>query len=93
MFLCNNQLKETRNSFFCVTPKNQVLHESFLKYLKKYKERLISLAGSDHWGSKLSTNIQCEKKNHSLFKIFQKSAKKSTKETISLAYFGPLKAN
>ena len=36
---CLNILKETRNSHFCKTPQNQVLHESaliFLKQLKKY---------------------------------------------------------
>ena len=29
-----NQLKETRNSVFCVTPKNQALHESSSVFLK-----------------------------------------------------------
>ena len=53
-------LRKTGNLYFCVTPKNR---------------ELISLVGSDHRDSELSTNIQCEKNNLSLFLIFQKSAK------------------
>ena len=46
-----------------------------------YEQRHISLAGSDHWNSKLSTNIQCNKNNQSVFLIFfLKSARKSTKK-------------
>ena len=38
-----------------------------------------SLAGTDHWNSNLSTNIQCEENNHSAFLIFQKICKKINK--------------
>ena len=39
---------------------------------KSTNERHISLAGTNHWNSKLSTNIQYKKNNHSAFLIFQK---------------------
>ena len=45
-----------------------------------------------------STNIQCEKNNHSVLLIIPKigkkiNRKKTIKKLIFLAYFGPLKAN
>ena len=42
-----------------------------------------SLARTDHWNSKLSTNIQCEKKNHSAFLIFQNLQRNQQKNYIS----------
>ena len=51
------------------------------------------MAGTNHWNSKLSTNIQCKKNHHSTFLIFQKLCQNINKKTISLAYFGPLEAN
>ena len=40
-----------------------------------------SLTGTDHWNSKLSTNIQCEKNNLPVCSIFQKIFKKINKKT------------
>ena len=54
-------LKETLNSYFCLTQKIRgftSLH-NFPWNIKKKKiiQRHISLAGTDHWNSSLSTNI------------------------------------
>ena len=38
-----------------------------LRYPRHAPEKHISLSGSDHWDSKLSTNIHCEKSNRSVF--------------------------
>ena len=43
--------------------------------------RQNSLAGTDHWNTKLSTNIQYEKSNYSVFLIFQKTCKNINKKT------------
>ena len=48
------------------------LHHFSSNNSKNANWRHISLAATDHWNSKLSTNIQCEKNNHSAFLIFQK---------------------
>ena len=39
--------------------------------------------GTDRWNSKLSTNIQCKKKNHPVFAIFQKLTDINKKTYIS----------
>ena len=67
---------------------------TFLQLTQKNTDwKHISLTGTNHWNSKLSTNIQCKKNHHSAFLIFQKLCQNINKKTISLAYFGPLEAN
>ena len=71
ILLCNPQksvASQVRINFLQITQK---IHIS-------YFIRHISLSGTDHWNSKLSTNIQCKKSNQSAFL------------TIFLAYSGPL---
>ena len=82
LFLCNPQ--RSGASRVCI---------SFPQITQKINLRQNSLAGTDHWNSKLSTNIQCGNNKHSAFLIFQKICKKINKKTIFLTYFGPLKAN
>ena len=53
----------------------------------------MSLVGSDHYNSKLSTNIQFEENNHSVFLIFPKLCKKIDKKSILMAYFELLRVN
>ena len=87
------EIKETLNSYFCVTPKNQVLYEStlrFLKYLKNSNHQHNSLTGTDHCYSKLSKDTQYEKNDHSVFLTLQKICRKINEKTIFLVYSGPL---
>ena len=58
------------NSYFCVTPKTK--HSTGVRHIcpnnsKNSNWRQISLAGTDDWNSKLFTNIQWERDNHSVF--------------------------
>ena len=53
----------------------------------------VGMGGTDHWNSKLSTNVQCEKNNHSDFLISQKICTKINKITIFLTHFGSLKTS
>ena len=64
--------------------------DSKMKIASKFT---VGMVGIDHWNSKLSTNVHCEKSNHSDFLTFQEICKKINKETIFLTHFEPLKAN
>ena len=90
-----NNLTETRNSYFCVTRKNQstsrVCITSFAMTQKILSKNIFHWLEPVHWNSKLSTNILCEKKNHLDFLIFPNFCKKINKKTIFLAYSGSLK--
>ena len=55
--------------------------------------QISSPSGTDHWNSKLSTNIQWKKNNHSVFLIFQKLCQNINKKTCFWHILGPLKAN
>ena len=65
---------------------------TLLQITKKMLTKDISLAGTYHWNSKISTEIHCEKNNLSAFLIFQKICKK-LKKKIFLTYIRPLKVN
>ena len=56
-------LKETRNSYFCLTPKNRrfmSIHHVSSNNSKNANRRHISLTGTDHCISQLSKDIQFE---------------------------------
>ena len=48
--------------------------------------------GTDHWNSKFSTNIQCEKDNH-FCNILENQSENQQQITIFLTHFGTLRAN
>ena len=50
------------------------------------------MAGTDHWNSNLSTNIQYKKNNHSVFVIFQKLCQNINKKTIISGIFWTFKS-
>ena len=83
IFLCNP--RKSGASRVCIT---------FLQITQQILTiRYISLDGTDHWISMLSTSIHCKKNNHSAFLIFQKLCQKIDKKNRFLAYFRPLKVN
>ena len=49
----------------------------------------VGMGGTDHWNSKLSTNVQCEKNNYSS----QKICTKINKITTFLTHFESLKTS
>ena len=53
----------------------------------------ISQTGTDHFNSKVSKNIQFEKKRSLSFLIFDKVCKRIIKKTKYLVYSGPLTVN
>ena len=63
--------------FLCNPPKLDALRVciTFPQIAQKILTKYNSLAGTDHWNSKLSTNIHCER-NYSAFLVFQKICKK-----------------
>ena len=80
--------------FLCNPPplphpkKNQALTSLYHFVTQKNTNwRHISLARGDHWDSKLSANIQCEKNNLSVFSNFPKICKKIHKKSMFLANF------
>ena len=85
--LCNltkGKLKgNTQFLFLCNTAKIKhltSLHHFSSNNPKSTNRIHTSLAGADHLNSKLFTNIQCEKNNHSAFLLFQKICKKIIKK-------------
>ena len=65
----------------------------FPQITQKNRQKHISLAGTDHWNSKPSTNIQCKENNHSAFFNISENLQESQQKTIFLTSFGPLKAS
>ena len=51
-----------------------------------------SLVETDYRNSKLTTNIQCEKKNHSAFSVFRKIVKKINKNNYTSKIFWTFKS-
>ena len=68
-----------RNAQF-VNARLTTLHLFSSNNSKNTKWRHNWLTGTDHWDSKLSTNIQYEKNNHSADLIFQKTCKEVNKK-------------
>ena len=67
-----------RKKDFCIV-KYSVLKmitglDSKMKIASKFT---VGMVGIDHWNSKLSTNVHCEKSNHSAFLTFQEICKKN----------------
>ena len=69
------------------------LHHFSSTNSKNTNWRHNSLAGNDHWNSKLSTHIWCEKNNHSAFLIFQNINKKNYISGIFCVFKSKLEIN
>ena len=89
-------LKETCNSYFYANPKIRCfisLHNFPWNNSKNTNYRYISSTGTDHWNSKLSTNIQSDKNNHSVFFNISENLKENQQNAIFLAYSEYLKTH
>ena len=85
----NVLLKKTHNSYFIVL-KNQVVHKSVATFFLNSKIYYLKACFT---GWKWEPKFSVRKTTTQFFKYYQKSAWKSTKITILLAYVRPLKAN